>query len=300
MNLLIPYIRLWDHEDPRLDEFTYGDIKTRGKKLRQLKKGDYLFFHTTLNGRKCITTYFVVDRALSTAEAAKDRNIKAKYKNPHISELLEKKLMYPDDNMVFGDPILSRKLNRPLFFNKKLADKLSLGIKFTKNRSESLTIGSATRSWRTLTDHDIKVLMNEAKTSEACGIEPDTILSTDEVAEIIEKDIENLIAASPKILGSNFKLIKRQYGTAVGIIDLIYEDKRGAKLIVELKLNKIGREALNQLRRYMDHIKKETRKPVKGIIVCKGVMPAFEEEFKKLKNIEILRYGWKFQIKPNK
>lgn len=35
-------------------------------------------------------------------------------------------------------------------------------------------------------------------------------------------------------------------------------------------------------------VKKETKKEVTGVIVCKGVMPAFEEDFKKLKNIKRL------------
>ena len=48
----------------------------------------------------------------------------------------------------------------------------------------------------------------------------------------------------------------------------------------------------------MKWIKKETKKDVTGIIVCKGVMPAFEEEFKKLKNIKILCYGWQLKIYP--
>jgi hypothetical protein len=42
MNLLIPYVYLYGHNDPLFEEFTYGDVKTRARKLRNsLKKGDY-------------------------------------------------------------------------------------------------------------------------------------------------------------------------------------------------------------------------------------------------------------------
>ena len=89
MNLLIPYVYLYGHNDPLFKEFTYGDVKTRARKLRNsLKKGDYVFFHTSIGGKKYITAYYVVDRVLDTAEAIKDRNIRVKYNNPHIREFL--------------------------------------------------------------------------------------------------------------------------------------------------------------------------------------------------------------------
>ncbi|HOC52427.1 MAG TPA: hypothetical protein PKJ39_01700 [Caldisericia bacterium] len=46
----------------------------------------------------------------------------------------------------------------------------------------------------------------------------------------------------------------------------------------------------------MKYIENETKKNVTGIIVCKGVMPTFEEEFKKLKDIKILCYGWQLKV----
>jgi hypothetical protein len=36
---------------------------------------------------------------------------------------------------------------------------------------------------------------------------------------------------------------------------------------------------------------KKTKKKVTGIIVCEDVMPAFENDIKKLKDIKILCYG---------
>lgn len=300
MNLLIPYVHLYDHPDPLFEEFTYGDVGARARKLKNdLKKGDCVFFHTSIRGKKYITAYYVVDRSLDTAKAIKDRNIVAKYKNPHILEFLSgEKTGENDDVILFGDPITSKILERPLLFDKNLTEKLSLNIKFPKGKTETQAIGSATRAWRELTDKDVEILLEAIKSSEKEGGGIETILSTDEVTEIIEKDIEGFIEKNPSLIGESLKLKRRQLDTSVGRIDLLFEDKKDNLIVVELKLNKIGRDAINQLRRYMNWVKKETKKEVTGIIVCKGVMPAFEEDFKKLKNIKILCYGWQLKVYP--
>ncbi len=300
MNLLVPYVYLYDHNDPLFDEFTYGDVGTRARKLKNdLKRGDYIFFHTSIGEKKYITAYYVVGWVSDTAKAIEDRNIVAKYKNPHITEFLSGKRTDEDDNVVvFGDPITSRILERPLLFDKTLAEKLSLNIKFPKVRTETQAIGSATRQWRELTDKDVEILIEAIMLyeKEARGIE--TVLTTDEVTEVIEKDIEGFIEKNPTLIGESLKLEKRQLGTPVGRIDLLFKDKNGNLIVVELKLNKIGREAINQLRRYMDWIKKKTKKEVTGVIVCRGVMSAFEEDLKKLKDIKIFCYGWQLKVYP--
>jgi len=121
-------------------------------------------------------------------------------------------------------------------------------------------------------------------------------LSTDEVTEIIEKDLENFIEKNPRLIGESLIIKARQFYTPRGRIDLLLEDPDGTPVIVELKIDKIGREAINQLRRYMDWINNDTHRKSRGILVCKGVMPAFEEDFKKLSGIKIYRYGWELKI----
>ncbi|MCK4789159.1 MAG: hypothetical protein KAV87_35785, partial [Desulfobacteraceae bacterium] len=80
MNLLIPYVFLPGHNDPSFDEFTYGDVKSRGRKLKnELNRGDFVFFHTSRNGKKYITAYFVTDRVLDTNKACQERTIVDKY-----------------------------------------------------------------------------------------------------------------------------------------------------------------------------------------------------------------------------
>jgi hypothetical protein len=164
MNRLIPYTPSRAHPDPDLSEFSYGNVKGYVRKLlSNWRKGDYFFFHAGRNNKKYITAYYVVDRVRGTAQACRDVAVQAKYKNPHIIECIAGKRAQngEEDAIVFGDPITSRVFQRPLLFDRKLAEKLSLKIKFATSRTETQGIGSTTRNWRDLTNAGVKVLLKQ-------------------------------------------------------------------------------------------------------------------------------------------
>lgn len=297
MNLLIPYVYLYNHPDPLFDEFTYGEAGSRARKIKkEIKKGDYVFFHTSTGGKKYITAYYVVDRILDTTEVLQNNQITAKHKNPHMLEFNSSN--NKDDVILFGDPITSRILKRPLLFDKTLSSKLSLNIRFQKGKTETQVIGSATRAHRKLSRRDVDILLKSISINEDKAVGIDKVLSIDEVTEIIEKDIEGFIEKKSSLLGKSLILKRRQMDTPVGRIDLLFEDIKGNPIVVELKLNKIGREAIKQIRRYMKWVEKETKKDTTGIIVCSGVMPAFQEDLKKLNKIKIFCYGWQLTVHP--
>jgi len=300
MNLLVPYTQLIHHKDPCFGEYTYGDVRGRSQKLKKLKKGDYVFFHTRYNGRKSIMAYYVVDRILDVSEVIKDKNLCAKYSNPHINEYASDIGSRRIDNVIlFGDPISSKILEKPLLFDRKLAAKLSLKNFFPQGRTETQAIGSATRNWRNLNDKDIEILFEAIKESEATAVATDRVLSTEEVTEILERDIESFIKENPQLMGRSVKIIERQLDTSVGRIDLLLQERNGNLIVVELKLGKIGHDAVKQIRRYIEVVRDEEKsKDVSGIIVCQGVMPAFQKELRKLKNIRIFYYGWQLKVYP--
>lgn len=304
MNLLIPYVKLPDHIDPLFQEFTYGNGERAGRKLRKLKPGDHIFFHTTIQGKKCITAYYTVARVMDTEDVVKDFDLVSKFKNVHIAQRLKyKKLPWNDDVMVFGDPVSSRVLNRPLLFDKKLASKLSLNIPFPKGRLDSLAIGSATRSWRELTSKDVQILRKainlcEDSAEDDLSLSLQGILTTEEVSQVVEKHIEGLISKHPQLIGQAVKSVKSQVETDEGRIDLLLETRSGHIIIVEVKLHRIGRDAVKQLRGYMKWARKgKAKKNVSGVIVCEGVLPAFTEDLAKLKDIKIMSYGWQLKLR---
>ena len=222
----------------------------------------------------------------------------AKYQNPHLIEYLNGERREFEDAVLFGDPILSKKLPHPLPFDRYLAEKLSLGIPFYDERTENQCVGSATRQWRVLENGAVQLLLEEIKNHEQKSLSLDIVLSTDEIQEIREVDLENFIVEKNTIIDPNLEFVGRQIETATGRIDLLFRNTNKEFVIVELKIGNIGREAITQLRSYIHELKDETGQGVTGIVVCKGVLPTFEEEFGKLKDIRILRYGWRFCVQP--
>jgi RecB family endonuclease NucS len=199
---------------------------------------------------------------------------------------------------VFGDPITSKILGRPLVFDKTLAKKLSLNFDFSEGKTETQVIGSATRAWRELTKNDVNILLKEIEKWETKVGPAKQVLSSEEVSDVVEKHIEDILAKQPDLIGRDLKLERRQLVTDDGRIDLLFQDLKGNKIVVEVKLGKIGRSAVKQTKRYMKWIKKNIKKKVSGVIVCEGVMPAFEEDLKKLKDIKIFCYGWQLTVFP--
>jgi hypothetical protein len=303
MNLLVPYVKLPDHNDPLFEEFTYGDVGQRARKLKTLQQGDHVFFHTTKEGRKCITAYYTVARVMDTKDVVKNLDLSSKFKNPHISRWRKHKRYSGDDDViVFGDPITSRIASKPLTFDKRLAARLSLNIRFPNGRMESQAIGSATRSWRQLSDRDVRILQEAIadcqEANEDGDVRLDGILTTEEVSQVVERHIEGLLARNPSLVSLSVASVRRQVETDDGRIDLLMDTKTGQIVVLEVKLHRIGRDAVKQLRNYMNWVGKgRGKRSVSGIIICEGVLPAFAEELAKLKDIKIMCYGWCLKLR---
>ena len=257
-----------------------------------MQKGNFIFWHTTLRRQKVITAYYVVDRVLRTQDVKKNHILEDKYHNPHLEH------EQPDENdvIVFGDPIASRKLARPLAFDRKLARKLGLGIKFRKDRPDTQTIGSACREWRRLDERQVELLLNEIRRWEKEYLWKGSLLSTGEIDQIQERDLENYLTKEIHVLGKGLTVVKRQMATPQGRLDILLKDRKGSLIVVELKLDLIGRDAIWQLKRYMRFVRENMDKRVRGIIVCKGVHRAFEEDISKLDDVTIFVYGWKMGV----
>ncbi len=90
---------------------------------------------------------------------------------------------------------------------------------------------------------------------------------------MIEKEMEDLLWDHPeKFLNESLKQFKRQPSSRVGRADLIFEDKLGRLLVVELKRGTLPRGAIEQLHDYFGMMKKMfPEKPVELMVVANRI-----------------------------
>ncbi len=91
-----------------------------------------------------------------------------------------------------------------------------------------------------------------------------------------EKDMSDMIFANPKLISPYFKPLSREEHTKVGFIDVMgYEG--GVLTVVECKRNAADPKAVDQLRRYVEDIKKvKGVEKVQGVLACPSMSPKAE------------------------
>jgi RecB family endonuclease NucS len=88
----------------------------------------------------------------------------------------------------------------------------------------------------------------------------------------VERDLQEALAAAPEVLGEGLKLVRREYGTAIGPVDLLCTDDLGF-VAVEVK-RIVTIDAVEQLCRYLEYIRAEPgMTDCRGIVVGESVKP---------------------------
>jgi endonuclease len=84
----------------------------------------------------------------------------------------------------------------------------------------------------------------------------------------VERDLQLELAAAPQALGEELTLVKREWPTDVGPVDLMCKDETGEWVAVEIK--RIGTiDAVEQLTRYLGFIREDPAKAA-----CRGILAA--------------------------
>jgi endonuclease len=83
----------------------------------------------------------------------------------------------------------------------------------------------------------------------------------------VERDLQEALAAAPETLGDGMRLVRREYPTPIGPVDLMCADG-GGWVAVEVK--RVGTlDAVEQLARYLGYIREE-----RGMEGCRGILAA--------------------------
>jgi RecB family endonuclease NucS len=86
--------------------------------------------------------------------------------------------------------------------------------------------------------------------------------------EGVERELQELLADSPSSCGEGFRLVRREWPTDIGPVDLMCRDDEDGFVAVEIK--RVGTiDAVEQLSRYLERICGEP-----GLAGCRGVLAA--------------------------
>ena len=84
----------------------------------------------------------------------------------------------------------------------------------------------------------------------------------------VERDLQEALAAAPERCGEGFRLVRREWPTDIGPVDLMCRDGDDGWIAVEIK-RVATIEAVEQLSRYLERIRRD---PALG--ACRGVLAA--------------------------
>ncbi|MFZ5847081.1 MAG: endonuclease NucS [Actinomycetota bacterium] len=118
-------------------------------------------------------------------------------------------------------------------------------------------------------DDTLRILLTEIHhdTTHDLGIDPG--LQKDGV----EKHLQELLAEHPSHLAEGLTLVRREYPTAIGPVDLMCRDAEGAAVAVEIK-RRGEIDGVEQLTRYLELLNRDPKlRPVRGIFAAQEIKP---------------------------
>ncbi len=89
----------------------------------------------------------------------------------------------------------------------------------------------------------------------------------------VEKHLQELLAQHPGSLAEGLSLVRREFPTAIGPVDLLCRDIEGASVAVEIK-RRGDIEGVEQLTRYLELLNRDPLlSPVRGIFAAQEIRP---------------------------
>ena len=89
----------------------------------------------------------------------------------------------------------------------------------------------------------------------------------------VEAHLQELLAANCDRLGEGWRLVRREYPTDIGPVDLLCRDADGAAIAVEIK-RRGEIDGVEQLTRYLEFLNRDPMlRPVRGMFVAQQVKP---------------------------
>jgi len=93
------------------------------------------------------------------------------------------------------------------------------------------------------------------------------------VKDGVELELQRLLSEAPEVIERDLSLVRREYPTPIGPVDLLCRDATGATVAVEIK-RRGEIDGVEQLTRYLEFLNRDTRlAPVRGIFAAQVIKP---------------------------
>jgi endonuclease len=122
---------------------------------------------------------------------------------------------------------------------------------------------------RNKADESLVITIDEVlhDTSHTLGVDPGL------VKDGVEAHLQELLAEHPTTLGEGFTLVRREYMTAIGPVDLLCRDAAGRSVAVEVK-RRGEIDGVEQLTRYLELMNRDPLlAPVVGVFAAQQIKP---------------------------
>ncbi len=89
----------------------------------------------------------------------------------------------------------------------------------------------------------------------------------------VEADLQKLLAEQIELLGDGHRLVRREYMTAIGPVDILARDANGNSVAVEIK-RRGDIDGVEQLTRYLELMNRDPLlQPVRGVFAAQEIKP---------------------------
>ena len=93
------------------------------------------------------------------------------------------------------------------------------------------------------------------------------------VKDGVEAHLQELLAAQIETLGAGWRLLRREFPTAIGPVDILCRDAEGSAVAIEIK-RRGEIDGVEQLTRYLELLNRDTHlAPVRGIFAAQEIKP---------------------------
>jgi RecB family endonuclease NucS len=93
------------------------------------------------------------------------------------------------------------------------------------------------------------------------------------VKDGVELELQRLLAETPGVIEEGLSLVRREYPTPIGPVDLLCRDTAGESVAVEIK-RRGEIDGVEQLTRYLEFLNRDTRlAPVRGVFAAQIIKP---------------------------